>query len=136
MLLPMERGAAALWDAPRSSVVDRRRLEVLYVDDLIETLRERGREMSPALVLERHTVEGSWPHAALTIFFRVPDHAECLYAVEDLIWNEDPIAAFGIDGAVTYTWLRIRELVEALPYELPVECNPDDSGATRVALWS
>lgn len=59
----------------------------------------------------------------------------CPYGVRDRIWDEDPITSFGLERAVTYTWLRWEELLEAEPTDLPLHCSPDEAGITWMNLW-
>jgi len=111
--------------------LDRSASEAEYVRDLVGLLTS-GRL---PIEFQGHRVTGSYPETVLTLLFRVPGYSPCLYGLEDRIWEEDPIAAFGVERAVTYTWLRIEELVVADNSDLPMECQPDDDGITLVELW-
>jgi hypothetical protein len=112
--------------------LDRSAIEAEYVRDLVELLTS-GRL---PIDFQGHRVTGPYPETVLTLLFRVPDYSPCLYGVEDRIWAEDPIAAFGVERAVTYTWLRIEELVVAAGTDLATTCQPDEEGITHVDLWA
>jgi hypothetical protein len=111
--------------------LDRSASEADYVRELVELLAS-GRL---PIDFQGHRVTGTYPETVLTLLFRVPDYSPCLYGVEDRIWEEDPITAFGVERAVTYTWLRIEELVIAAETDLPTTCQPDEEGITHVDLW-
>jgi hypothetical protein len=105
--------------------------EAEYVRELVGLLQS-GRL---PIDFEGHRVIGAYPDTVLTLLFRFPMYAPCLYGIQDRIWAEDPIGQFGVERAVTYTWLRIEELVIADNSDLPTECQPDDDGITHVELW-
>ncbi len=114
---------------------ERRHDEEAYVEDLTTHIRHHGAGLSSPMDFVRHEVVGSWPDTEVRILFRAPRRGPCLYGVRDRIWDEDPISEFGVERAVTYTWQRIAELVEADPSELPARCTADDAGVTWVELW-
>lgn len=108
--------------------------EAAYIADLLRQIALNGPALDPPLDVVSHEVCGSWPETELRLFFRVVARSRCIYGVRDRLWDEDPLGQFGVERAVTHTWLRIMELVEATPYELPEECDPDVDGVTWVKL--
>jgi len=108
--------------------------ERTYIADLLRHIIQVGPTLVPPLDLVGHEVSGSWPDTELRLYFRVFARSPCVYGIRDRVWDEDPVGQFGVQRAVTYTWLRIEELVEAKPYELPEQCEPDVEGVTWVQL--